>query len=138
MDAPGVISSPEVLAEAAVCTNTPACRSATSSFSRRYANEFRDAGYEAVMRSRHGRRRWYASAFGYDDAQLDRRPNSGAGRDRNVVGYDPDVFVSMGFAAPEHDRNDDRSTVRICRWSSRAWSTRSSPSRTSKITSRPA
>src|SRR5207237_5063054 len=33
-----------------------------------------------------------------------------AGRDRDphVVGYDPDVSVSMGFAAPVHSPRDDR------------------------------
>jgi hypothetical protein len=29
-------------------------------------------------------------------------------RDPHVVGYDPDVFVHMGFATPEHDPKDDR------------------------------
>ena len=27
---------------------------------------------------------------------------------KHVVGYDPDVFVHMGFAAPDHSQNDDR------------------------------
>src|SRR5439155_12723102 len=29
-------------------------------------------------------------------------------RDAHVVGYDPDVFVSMGFAAPGQSARDDR------------------------------
>jgi len=29
-------------------------------------------------------------------------------RDPHVVGYDPDVFVHMGFAHPQHDPKDDR------------------------------
>jgi hypothetical protein len=76
----------------------------------RYADEFRDAGYERMMQTRELEEcRWYASSFRYDNAQLridgqDPRQL----RDPHVVGYDPDVFVSMGFAAPEHDARDDR------------------------------
>jgi hypothetical protein len=53
--------------------------------------------------------RWYASAHAYDNEQVaidGQAPNQN--RDPHVVGYDPDQFVSMGFAAPEHDRRDDR------------------------------
>jgi hypothetical protein len=76
----------------------------------RYATEFREAGYEAVMRTRPmDGVRWYASAHAYDDQQLSidgQNPNQH--RDPHVVGYDPDVFVSMGFAAPGHSPRDDR------------------------------
>jgi hypothetical protein len=58
--------------------------------------------------------RWYASSAAYDNAQVD-IAGFPAGRGavspelaRHVAGYDPDVFVHMGFAAPEHDRKDDR------------------------------
>jgi hypothetical protein len=57
--------------------------------------------------------RWYASGTGYDPQQLDiegYQTNAGPHRQRDphVVGYDPDVFVSMGFAAPNQDARDDR------------------------------
>ena len=83
----------------------------------RYANEFRDAGYEAVMNTRPMQgTRWFASATGYDNAQLDiegyeSRPGRPMRRDRDphVVGYDPDVFVHMGFAqADANFANDER------------------------------
>jgi uncharacterized protein (DUF362 family) len=76
----------------------------------RYANEFRQAGYERLMSSRAlDGCRWFASAHAYDNAQvaIDGQ-DLNQYRDPHVVGYDPDVFVSMGFAAPEHDRLDDR------------------------------
>src|SRR5262245_49408384 len=75
----------------------------------RYANEFRDAGYERLMTCRElDGCRWYASASGYDNTQLaiDGR-NPDQMRDPHVVGYDPDQFVTMGFAAIENARRDE-------------------------------
>jgi hypothetical protein len=75
----------------------------------RYANEFRDAGYERLMSCRDlDECRWYASASGYDNTQLaiDGQDPDHI-RDPHVVGYDPDQFVTMGFAAPENARRDD-------------------------------
>ena len=75
----------------------------------RYANEFRDAAYERLMSCRDlDGCRWYASASGYDNTQLTidgQDPNHL--RDPHVVGYDPDQFVTMGFAAVENARRDD-------------------------------
>ncbi|GEM_PF-187499 len=74
----------------------------------RYANEFRDTGYERLMSCRDlDGCRWYASASGYDSTQLaiDGRDPSQM-RDPHVVGYDPDQFVTMGFAAPANGNND--------------------------------
>lgn len=111
VNAPGVISSPEVLLETVRCLHEyVGVPKRNIIVFERYANEFRDAGYEEVMRTRPmDGVKWYASAFQYDNEQtaIDGQ-NSGAGRDRNVVGYDPDVFVSMGFAPPEADRRDER------------------------------
>jgi hypothetical protein len=76
----------------------------------RYADEFRTAGYEELLRQPDMQGvRWYASAAAYTDTQLaiDGYDRSGD-RDSHVIGYDPDVFVSMGFAAREHSSNDDR------------------------------
>src|SRR5439155_11343240 len=82
----------------------------------RYAQEFFDAGYDRVMFERDmDDVRWYASAARYDNRQVN---IEGFDEDRSafppelvrhVVGYDPDVFVRMGFAAPQHDPKDDRS-----------------------------
>ena len=108
---PGSISSPEVLRETVRCLHEYAGvpRRNIIVFER-YANEFRDAGYERILRERPMEGvRWFASSAGYDNEQL-AIDGQVAGRDRdpNVVGYDPDVFVSMGFADPTHNPRDDR------------------------------
>jgi len=80
----------------------------------RYAAEFREAGYETLMNSCPDLEgvRWYASSSGYDPSQLNldgfRSSRDRFESDPNVVGYDPDVFVTMAFAAPEADPRDDR------------------------------
>jgi hypothetical protein len=53
--------------------------------------------------------RWFASSSGYDEGQL-ALDGLGEGRERDphVVGYDRDVFVSMGFCQHTHDPRDDR------------------------------
>ena len=102
----GAISSPAVLIETVEGLKSAGVKPRNIIVFERYAKEFRDAGYEAVMSTRPlDGVRWYASAAGYDSAQLDiegyeSRLAGGKGRDRdpNVVGYDPDVFVHMGFA----------------------------------------
>jgi Domain of unknown function (DUF362) len=53
--------------------------------------------------------RWYASAERYTDNQLGIDGYDGpADRDPHVTGYDPDVFVSMGFCSEAHSPRDDR------------------------------
>jgi hypothetical protein len=76
----------------------------------RYADQFRGAGYEDLLRERAmAGVRWYASSVDYDDRQVDLRGfDIYRGPDQHVVGYDPDVFVQMGFASPHHDPKDDR------------------------------
>jgi uncharacterized protein (DUF362 family) len=111
----GSISSPEVLLEVVRGLKSAGVRPADIIVFERYAREFRDAGYEKVMSCRDmDGTRWFASSLDYDNIQVDiegydstpgpRRPE----RDPHVVGYDPDVFVSMGFASDEHDVKDDR------------------------------
>jgi hypothetical protein len=108
----GSISSPEVLLEVVAGLKGAGVKARDIIVFERYASEFREAGYEKVMRERAlDGVRWYASGAGYDPGQLnidglDERTRSS--RDPHVVGYDPDVFVHMGFAAPEHDPRDDR------------------------------
>ncbi|MFQ3593610.1 MAG: DUF362 domain-containing protein [Gemmataceae bacterium] len=80
----------------------------------RYANEFCEAGYKDLVERELPGVRWLCAALSYSNDQLDIR-----GRDpdclpaapeveRHVVGYDPDCFVSMGFAMPQHSPRDDR------------------------------
>lgn len=110
-NAVGVISSPAILIETVRCLHEYAgVPKRNIIVFERYADEFRTAGFEAIMDTRPMQGvRWYASAHQYDNEQtrIDGQ-NSPHGNDRHVVGYDPDVFASMGFAAPEHDRRDDR------------------------------
>jgi uncharacterized protein (DUF362 family) len=111
----GSVSSPEVLLEVVRGLKSAGVKPTDIVVFERYAQEFRDAGYLDVMGCREmDGTRWFASGLGYDAQQLDiegyqtatshRRPE----RDAHVTGYDPDVFVSMGFAAPIHDPKDDR------------------------------
>jgi hypothetical protein len=111
----GSISSPEVLLEVVRGLKSAGIRPRDIIVFERYALEFRDAGYQDVMNAPEmDDVRWYASAAQYDSQQVDiegyastpgpHRPE----RDPHVVGYDPDVFVSMGFAGPDHDKKDDR------------------------------
>jgi hypothetical protein len=104
------ISSPAVLLEVVANLKNVGIPARNIIVFERYAAEFREAGYESVMRTRpmdgvH----WYASAHAYDESQLSiDGQNPSQNRDPHVVGYDPDVFVSMGFASPHHSSRDDR------------------------------
>lgn len=80
----------------------------------RYMDEFCRTGYKDLVERELPGVRWMASAASYSNEQLDVR-----GRDpdcaelspevmRNVMGYDPDVFTSMGFCLPNHSSRDDR------------------------------
>jgi uncharacterized protein (DUF362 family) len=106
------ISSPEVLLEVVEGLKSAGVRPRNIIVFERYASEFRQAGYETVLRERSmDGVRWYAAGAGYDPGQLNidgyderSRPD----RDPHVVGYDPDVCVSMGFCDPQHSPRDDR------------------------------
>jgi uncharacterized protein (DUF362 family) len=104
------ISSPAVLLEIVAGLESAGVPRRNMLVFERYANEFREAGYERLMREPALQGvRWFASSSGYDDTQL-AIDGLGARRERDphVVGYDRDVFVSMGFCSPDHDRRDDR------------------------------
>ncbi|MBM4068817.1 MAG: DUF362 domain-containing protein [Planctomycetes bacterium] len=104
------ISSPEVLLETVNKLKEIGIPPRDIIVYERYAAEFRDTGYETLMREREmDGVRWYAASADYDEAQLEIDGQlRGRDRDPHAVGYDPDVFVSMGFAAPEHSARDDR------------------------------
>lgn len=115
ISAVGSISSPEVLIEIVNGLVEAGVAKKDIIVFERYANEFVQAGYQEVMTTRPlAGVRWYASASGYDDSQLNlsglpgHRSGPSVELAKHVVGYDPDAFVHMGFAAREHDRKDDR------------------------------
>jgi uncharacterized protein (DUF362 family) len=106
----GAISSPEVLLEVVAGLKSAGVKPRDIIVFERYATEFRAAGYEAVMRERvMDGVRWYASSVDGGELQVDIDGYDGRkDRDPHVVGYDPDVFVHMGFCTPSHDPKDDR------------------------------
>jgi hypothetical protein len=115
----GSVSSPEVLLEIVEGLKSAGVRAQDIIVFERYANEFRDTrfngtdcSYEDLMRCRPMEGvRWYASSAAYDNDQLEidgLLPGRKKQRDEHVVGYDPDVFVTMGFAQTGSDPKDDR------------------------------
>jgi uncharacterized protein (DUF362 family) len=111
----GAISSPAVLLEVVEGLKSAGVKARDMIVFERYADDFREAGYEAVLRERSmDGVRWYASSARYTDSQLDIAgydlPSEQRNRDSHVVGYDPNVFISMGYAMPKpyHDPKDDR------------------------------
>lgn len=106
----GAISSPAVLLEVVAGLKSAGVKAGDIIVFERYATEFREAGYEAVMQERAlDGVRWYASSQNGGELQVDIEGYDGRrDRDPHVVGYDPDVFVHMGFATPSHDPKDDR------------------------------
>ena len=75
----------------------------------RYAREFHESGYDRLMTTRELEGcRWLASSYDYDDQQLAIDGQKPGERHPNVVGYDPDVFVTMPYASPAHDLRDER------------------------------
>ena len=111
-DVVGSISSPAVVVEVVEGLKSAGVNARDIIIFERYANEFREAGYDKMMtvRALDGVR-WYASGSGFDNGQLridgqDTRLHR-LNRDNHVVGYDPDVFVHMGFATPGYE-DDER------------------------------
>jgi uncharacterized protein (DUF362 family) len=106
----GAISSPQVLLEVVEGLKSAGVKPKDIIVFERYATEFRGAGYEAVLSARAmDGVLWYASSVDGGELQVDIEGYDGrADRDPHVVGYDPDVFVHMGYASPQHDPKDDR------------------------------
>jgi uncharacterized protein (DUF362 family) len=106
----GAISSPAVLLEVVAGLKSAGVKPRNIIVFERYASEFRQAGYEAVMRERAlDGAGWFASSADGGSLQVDIEGYDGPReRDPHVAGYDPDVFVHMGFAHPNHDPKDDR------------------------------
>lgn len=80
----------------------------------RYAPEFCEAGYKDLVEKELTGVRWMCASAGYTDTQLDvtgfdtGRNAVSAEVGKHVVGYDPDVFTTMGYCAAEHSKHDDR------------------------------
>ena len=110
----GSISNPAVVLEIVRNLKQIGIRPRDIVIFERYASEFIDAGYEKMMREPLlDGVRWAASGAGYSAQQLAisgvNNPNDYSPELlKHVAGYDPDHFVHMGFAAPEHSQNDDR------------------------------
>jgi uncharacterized protein (DUF362 family) len=104
------ISRPEVVLETVRGLRSAGVSPRNIILFERYAIEFRGAGYEELLRERElDGVRWFASAANGGSLQVNIEGyDGGEDRDPHVVGYDPDVFVHMGFAGPDHDPKDDR------------------------------
>ncbi|VTS01667.1 DUF362 domain-containing protein [Tuwongella immobilis] len=109
----GAVSNPEVILEVVRNLREAGVPASQIILFDRYANEFVGV-YGDLMTCRElDGVRWLASAGGYSDTQLaingDDVPGSFSPElMRHVVGYDPNSFVHMGFAAPEHSQHDER------------------------------
>jgi uncharacterized protein (DUF362 family) len=109
------ISSPAVLLEVVAGLKSAGVKPKDIIVFERYVTEFVEAGYEKLMREPAlDGVRWYASGVNSGNGQVDIEGFDGLRNTlspehaRHVVGYDPDVFVHMGFAAREHHPKDDR------------------------------
>jgi uncharacterized protein (DUF362 family) len=109
-DQADAISSPEVLLEVVEGLKSAGVKARDIIVFERYAEQFCQAGYDALLRVRSmDGVRWYSSSVEYNNSQLDIKGLDVRGsQDAHVVGYDPDIFVHMGYAAKEHDPHDDR------------------------------
>jgi hypothetical protein len=113
-NAVGSISSPAVLVKVVRCLRELGIPAKDIIVFERYASEFCEAGYKDLVERELPGVRWHASSIGYSDQQLDiagfdgHRDNYAPEVARHVAGYDPDVFTSMGYCAPEHSKHDDR------------------------------
>jgi hypothetical protein len=106
----GAISSPQVLLEVVAGLSSAGVKPQNIILFERYASEFRQAGYEAVLRERAmDGVQWYASSANGGSTQVDLNGyDNGEARDPHVVGYDRDVYFSAGYCHPAHDPKDDR------------------------------
>ncbi|MDW8221573.1 MAG: DUF362 domain-containing protein [Gemmatales bacterium] len=79
----------------------------------RYADQFRDAGYEKFLQRQYPAITWYASHIRYHNQQTDlegRDPDSKTGKrpdpDPRVLGYHPEVFRRLPYAMPKGGPED--------------------------------
>jgi uncharacterized protein (DUF362 family) len=115
----GSISSFEVLREVVRGLKSAGVKAEDIIVFERYAEEFLDTGYEPILRERAMQGvRWFASSWTYDNLQMDiegydSTPQRHRFRSPHVTGYDPEVYVSMGFSSEDVDRTDPSLAVRV-------------------------
>jgi uncharacterized protein (DUF362 family) len=102
----GVISSPAVIMAIVEGLELAGIRRQDIILFERYADEFRQAGYERFVTRELPEVRWYAAAFSSGNVQIDlegRDPRNGRrpDPDPHVVGYDPDIFCKFDYKMPE-------------------------------------
>ncbi len=113
-NAVGSISSFELVVKVVGCLREAGLPAENIILFERYANEFCDAGYADLVERELPGVRWMASSAGYSNDQLDVRgfdpdgPRLSPEAERRVMGYDPDVFTTMGYCQPTHSPRDDR------------------------------
>jgi hypothetical protein len=113
-NAVGSISSYELVVKVVHCLEEVGIPRRDIIVFERYGDEFEQAGYVDLVQRELPGVRWMASAYRYSNTQVD-ITGFDEGRDvcspemaKHIAGYDPDVFTTMGFCAPQHDRRDER------------------------------
>jgi hypothetical protein len=112
--AAGAISNFELIVKVVRCLRELGIPPQNILLFERYATEFIEAGYADFVMSELPGVRWFASSAGFSPGQLDvsgfddNRNLLSVEAARHVAGYDPDVFVTMGFCQPDHSKKDDR------------------------------
>jgi hypothetical protein len=111
----GSISSPELIVKVVRSLMGIGIPASNIVLFERYANEFLETGYgDLVERELPRGVRWMTAAASYSGQQLDIRgfdadcASLSPEAEKHVVGYDPDVFTTMGFCDPKHSTRDDR------------------------------
>jgi uncharacterized protein DUF362 len=105
------VSSPPVLLEVVAGLKSAGVKPADIIIFERYLDQFLDVYGDLLSEPALDGVRWLAASATYDNHQLDIEgyPQRGdRSRNAHLAGYDPDVFVHMGYAHPQHHPKDDR------------------------------
>jgi hypothetical protein len=109
------ISSPALLVRVVECLRAAGVKAERIFVFERYADEFIATGYADLLTTRPlDGVRWLASSAAYSTAQVaidgfdESRDSYSPELARHVVGYDPDVYTTMGYCSRAHDAKDDR------------------------------
>lgn len=108
----GSISSYEVIFEVVEGLKYAGLSSKDIFLFERYADEFRQAGYEEFLTREMPEIQWYASAVRGGEIQYDlegrdrQKDGERPDRDPHVVGYDRDVFRKFDYTMPQYDSNE--------------------------------
>jgi len=108
----GSISSFEVILEVVEGLRSAGLADSDIILFERYADEFREAGYEKFLNSELPDVQWYASAVRGGNVQIDlegRDPDRKGARpdpDQHVLGYDSGVFRRFDYTMPQYDPSE--------------------------------